>query len=362
MKSNQSDRRSNRPHRLLRCTLVSMMLGTALPAFAQPTRIAPPAAAAATNETPPATPDPPEPPDSREPGANSGPVGKLPPLEFYRGPVIAESIVGIVDLALGQAPKASLQVTLGNRSARGEQISLGFRGGPPVPVALPPGGRAMVTLTPPASHVGKGDAPQIVRLDLVLVANGAPLGTPPERVDVQVRLPPGVRSLLRASQPLKAGDPDPAGGGVYRLSASRTFMPELALVYTGGPVSLSIDKNIDPGAIRGAGPVTVMLTVQNRGPGDAKNIVVSDNFDPRDFDGAGEGFELVTGKENDSRLLFKRELPFLGAGQTQTIAVSLKAKGAVGAASLSAATAAIDGAVVGISNKIVLPEVQAGAK
>jgi hypothetical protein len=347
----------------LSCTIVSMvMLGTAVPALGQPTKVAAPAAATAATETPPATPDPPEPPDSREPGANSGPVGKLPPLEFYRGPIVAESIVGGIDLALGQAPKASLQVTLVNRGARPEQLALGFRGGPSAPVVVPPGGRAAVALTPPASHVGKGDAPQIVRLDLVLVGNGAPLGTAPERVDVQVRLPPGVRSLLRASLPLKAGEPDPAGGGVYRLSSSRTFMPELTLVYTGGPVSLTIDKNLDPGAIRGAGPVTVLLTVQNRGPGDAKNIIVSDNFDPRDFDGGGEGFEIVSGKENDSRLVFKRELPFLGAGQSQTIVVALKAKGAVGASSLSAATAAIDGAVVGISNKVVLPEVQTSAK
>jgi hypothetical protein len=214
-------------------------------------------------------------------------------------------------------------------------------------------------LTPPASHVGKGEGPQIARLDLVLVANGTLLGTPPERTDLQVRLPAGVRSLLRASQPLKGGDPDANGGVVYRLGASRAFVPELALVYTGGPVSLTIDKNIDPGSIRAAGPVTVLLTVQNRGRADAKNIVLSDDFDPRDFDGGGEGFEVVNGKENDSRLVWKRVLPFLGAGQSETFVVALKAKGAVGASSLSAATAAIDGAVVGISNKVVLPEVQA---
>jgi len=207
--------------------------------------------------------------------------------------------------------------------------------------------------------VGKAAGPQIARVDLVLIANGAPLGTPPEQVDVQVRLPVGVRNLLRANQPLKGGAVDPAGGGLYRLGTSRAFVPELALVYTGGPVSLTIDKNVDPGVIGAAGAVTVLLTVRNPGANDAKNIVVSDDFDPRDFDGAGDGFEVVTGKENDARLVFKRQIAFLGAGQSETIVLALKAKSAVGATSLSAATAAIDGAVVGISNKVVLPAVQA---
>jgi hypothetical protein len=304
----------------------------------------------ATAPEPEPEPEPAEPPDSREP---TGPHGKLAPLTFYQGPVMVEAVFGSVDLVRGEAPKASLQVALLNRSARPEVLALGFRGGQPTPVKLDPGGRATVPLTALASHVGKGDGAQLVRVDLVLEGNGVPMGTPPERADLQVRLPAGVRSLLRANQPMKPADQGP-NGGIYRLSTARSFLAELVLAYNGGPVTLDIDKSVDGGAIRAEGPVSVKLVVTNRSGEGAKGVRLTDNFDPRDFDGVGDGFKVVTGKDNDERLVWEGEVAPLAPGQSQTIVLQLKAKHPVGAASLSAAMAVMDGSLVGVSNKVVL--------
>jgi hypothetical protein len=102
--------------------------------------------------------------------------------------------------------------------------------------------------------------------------------------------------------------------------------------------------------------VTVTIVVRNRGPGDAQGIQLEDSFDPRDFAGVGDEFRTYRGQVNDQRLLWSRLIPSLSAGTSVTVEYTVNALLAVWSTSLPGTTASIGGKLVGVSNKISLPD------
>ncbi len=272
---------------------------------------------------------------------------------FYAGPARLGAVRGTVELANGANPTVRLAIVLRNSEAKPETLQIGFRGAPTTRVTL--GGREaaqVTTLTPLAQRSGSATGTQGVTIDLGLEINGLPIASSIDTVDVRIVLPSGVPALIRSSVPATR---DTSGGRVsYRLARQSAHLTTVNLVYAAGPVTLSIDKQIQPATIDRAGPVTVTLTILNLGRINARAIRLADSYDPRDFSGQGPDFQPYAGKENDRRLVWSRQLDSLAAGASTTVTYVLTALFPVANTSLNAATASISGELVGVSNKVWL--------
>ncbi|MFC1540204.1 hypothetical protein ACFL41_01790, partial [Gemmatimonadota bacterium] len=158
----------------------------------------------------------------------------------------------------------------------------------------------------------------------------------------------------RSSIPVEESVRD--GRVVCRLIRDRVHLTSLNLVYTLGPVMLKIEKAINPSEITQSGQVEVSYTIENIGREDAREVNLQDSFDPRDFSGSGEEFELYADEGVDRRLMWSRSIETIQAGESATVTLSLRALRAVHSVSLSAAIATIGDELVGISNKVRLPD------
>lgn len=273
---------------------------------------------------------------------------------FYDGPVRVSSVRGTIELANGANPVSRLEAVFRNSGSTSQTLAVGFRGASTDRLVLGPGqSTRLSTLTPVGRRSGPANGPQSVELDLALQINSLALADPLDTVDVQVVLPTGVPALIRASMPTTRESS--AGRVSYRLTRHDLHLTALTLVYAPGPVTLLIDKRLQPTSIDHAGPVIVTLTLRNVGTAEARQIAVQDNFDPRDFAGHGVGFQLVAGKENDRRLIWSGEIDRLQPGSATTVTYTVSALMPVTSTSLSAATAVMNGQLVGVSNKIWLP-------
>lgn len=277
---------------------------------------------------------------------------KLHPPAFYQGPVGIQRVAGTLELQQGDTPTAQLEVEVRNNSQSQKNVSIGFRGSELVNVSLEPRATHELTLSTKSLRSGNPEGGQNVRIDLVLLIDGMLTADPIEVTDIKILLPQSVPALIRSNMPLAK---DTEGDiTTYRLTRQNTYLTELNLVYTLGSVTVSIDKNIQPNVIDKAGPVNITLTIRNLGREDARNVLLEDNFDPRDFSGEGEGFELYTGEENDSRLLWSQTIDQIPVGGTVSLMYTVNALMPVHGSSLSAVTASIGSELVGVSNKIRL--------
>lgn len=271
---------------------------------------------------------------------------------FYSGPVVVQSVTGTIELRRDEAPTARLDVKLYQASESRHDISIRFRGSEPTKASLEPRTTHMLTLAPVIQRSGNPKGPQTVRADLTLEVDGLLMAEPMSAVDVTILLPQNVPALIRSNTPLKTetvGD-----RSAYRLTRQRVYLTELVLVYTVAPVTLIIEKAIEPTAIDKGKQVTLTLNIRNVGSADAVNVLLRDNFDPRDFSGEGEGFKLYAGKENDRRLLWSRTIDRIPKGDSASVKYSVNPLASVCGSSLNAVTGSIGGELVGISNKIML--------
>jgi uncharacterized protein DUF11 len=183
----------------------------------------------------------------------------------------------------------------------------------------------------------------------------------------------------------------------YRLVLQRSYLTELNLIYNAPPartppartppaptppaptppaptppaptpavvsVSLAIKKSISPTSITAGSVVKITLQICNRGPDAASQVVLSDNFDPRDFNqlfpapiGALGSFDNWVGSPNDRLLMWTytaASVPLCTSGQL-TVPYYLNANYKVSHCTLNAVTATIAGKLVGVSNKIRIP-------
>ncbi|WP_445665601.1 hypothetical protein [Fodinibius sp. AD559] len=274
---------------------------------------------------------------------------RMQPISFYEGAIAIEKISGFVELHDGENPETEFKVVLRNEGESNEQIEVGFRGAQAKKVSLDQGESQSVSVSPITSFSGEAGSAQKADIDMVLLFNGEPVQKPVGAVNVEVRLPQQASGLIRANKQLKRGD-----GNEYYLSGQRVYLTELSLVYTTGPVTLDIKKQIRPTRIDEEGPVKVTLRIKNRGPDAAQNVLIEEDYDPRDFSGEGENFEMYQGKVNDRRLLWSRTIDRIPAGETVEISYELIANMPVHDTKLSATTASIDGELVGVSNEIFL--------
>jgi len=280
------------------------------------------------------------------------PQDKPPAPRLYVGPARLTGIRGTIELVAGASPSVRLDIALRNADAKPETLQIGFRGGPATQVSLGARDTARIALAPVAQRSGSPTGTQSANLDLALEVNGLPVAGGIDTVDVRIVLPLGVPALIRSSLPVTR---ETSGERVsYRLVRSGAHLTMLNLVYTTGPVTLSIDKRVQPAVIDRPGPVTVTLTIRNLGNVVAHGIRLDDSYDPRDFSGQGADFQLVAGKENDRRLVWSRSLDALASGASTNVTYVLTALLPVESTSLSAVTASINGQLVGVSNKVWL--------
>lgn len=276
---------------------------------------------------------------------------ELPNPYFYNGPVTIQSASGTIELQRNEYPKANIELNILNNSQKQEEVSIGFRGSDPVKISLNPQSMQKLVLSPLIKHSGNPGSTQKASIDLVPEINGTPSGDPIDDVNIMILLPTDVPALIRSNTSLKK---DSAGGlATYRLNQQRVYLTELSLVYTLGPITLSIDKEIMPSVIDKKGPVNISLTIRNLGSEEAKNILLKDNFNPEDFSaGDSEGFEFYKGKDNDQRLLWFHTVNSIPAGGSIIVKYNVNALLPIHDCSLNAVTASINGQLVGVSNKI----------
>gem|GEM_PF-1825794 len=275
---------------------------------------------------------------------------RMQPISFYEGAVAVEKISGFVELHDGEDPETEFKVVLRNEGERSEQIEVGFRGAQARKVSLNQGESQSISISPTTSFSGEAGRAQKADIDMMLHFNGKLVQKPVETVNVEVRLPQQASGLIRANKQLKQGD-----GNAYYLTGQGVYLTELSVVYTTGPVALDIKKQIRPTRIDEKGPVKVTLQIKNKGSGTAQNVLIEEDYDPRDFSGEGENFEVYEGKVNDRRLLWSQTIDRIPAGETVEISYELIANMPVHDTKLSATTASIDGELVGVSNEIFLP-------
>jgi hypothetical protein len=276
----------------------------------------------------------------------------MPGVAFYNGPVRIERIAGRIELQQGAPPVTQLDVSLRNEALEDQDLTAGFRSAATQRVVFQGAGAQGLTAPVHAGWSGTATGSQAVRLDLVLELDGKPGNRPIDTVALTIVLPAGVPALIRANSALTKDHE--AGRTVYRLKRSQTYLTELQLVYTAGPVTMELEKSITPAQISAAGSVQVKLKVRNLGPGDAADVLLKEDFDPRDFAGEGAEFQNFSGPKTDRRLLWRRTIPSVPAGGSVDVEYTVMAKQPVQNTTLSAATASIAGQLVGVSNKIKL--------
>jgi len=274
-----------------------------------------------------------------------------PPFRIYRGPVGIERVAGRVELKIGQAPDARLDLAVRNFGIVRADATIGFRGASEqIRAEMGPGEPRSVNAAFSTRWWGNASGCQGVRLDLATQIDGGLTDQPIDDVALTIVLPSGVPALVRANAELTKGSE--AGRTVYYLNRSSAYLTELQLVYTAGPVTLDLEKSMSPTEIASSGPVQITLRVHNLGPADAANVLLSDEFNPRSFAGVGAEFHNYQGRVNDRRLLWRRTIAIIPAGHTITVQYSLTAKHAMADVALGAATASINGELVGVSNKL----------
>lgn len=274
---------------------------------------------------------------------------QMEPISFYEGAVAVEKVSGTVELHDGEKPETEFQVVLRNEGESIERLDVGFRGTQAKKVSLDQGERQSITLSPATSFSGSAGSAQKADLDMVLLFNGNPLQKPIATANMEVRLPNQASRLIRANKQLEQAE-----GNVYLLSREGVHLTEFSVVYTTGPVALDIKKHIRPTSIDERGPVKVTLQIKNTGSEPARDVLIEEDYDPRDFSGEGENFEMYQGEVNDRRLLWSRTIDRIPAGKTVEISYELMANMPVHDTKLTAATASMDGELVGVSNEIFL--------
>lgn len=278
-------------------------------------------------------------------------AGKIAPLNIYSGGVQINKVAGTIELQDGMAPKVNLSVGLKNDSTKGKNISVGFRSTDTAKVTLKKQAGSTLQLSPKVMHKGVAGKVQMATMDLTMLLDGLLPDKPVSEIDIKITLPANTKKIIRSNMELSLAKE--GGKNVYYLRQNGKYTGRLKLVYTTGPVLIDIRKAISPAKIT-KGNVDVTLIIKNEGSQVANNVLLEDNYDPRDFSAEGEGFSLYKGEVNDSRLIWRKLIPSLAVGETKTITYKLKANYDVTHTKLSAATASINKELVGVSNKVRL--------
>lgn len=269
---------------------------------------------------------------------------------FYTGPAQVQSIAGTIDLESAAIPKLSVKLS----GLKGGSVGVAIGAGDPVRLESVDLDKGTV-LPLVIRRKGGPSAVQDVQMDLRVFLDGRPAAAPIGKAEIALVLPKGVPALIRSNQPATRGTSED-GRVTYRLQDVR-YLTMWRVGFTTGPVTLQMEKRLEPsGGLKADQQVVVKLQIRNLGPGDARGVDLFDDLDPRDFAAVRDkGFSSYAGDANDRRLLWRGSVAQLAPGAETTVAYEVKALRPVHSVSLPAARAAIDGKLVGLSNKVVLP-------
>ena len=277
--------------------------------------------------------------------------GVLEPVEIYRGGLAIEEIHGTIELRDGSAPVINLEATVRNTSEKQERAPIELRSSKKTDLTFRGGSQQSVQLSTDGVLHGIPGGTQQAEIDLTTLIDGKLPDKGISNINIEILLPNNSPGLIRSSKELVRRMRD--GKPVYYLTENNRHLGRLNLVYSTGPVTLNMIKAITPVTIN-KGRVDVHLAIQNLGPEDARNVHLEDNYDPRDFEGEGADFYLYKDEPNDNRLLWRKDISLIRAGETLEVNYSLTAKNPVNNTDLSAAFATINNQLIGVSNKISL--------
>jgi hypothetical protein len=246
------------------------------------------------------------------------------PPEGYKGVLQPRSVLFEVDLGANSAA-ATMSFELANPTAQVVREAASFRpdkvgkGRPLEPLSVQP--KATARLVQRFEYAVTGATLKSVRIDPQFELGGQALRSRIPAIRVKVKLPAGVERTVYSSLPGAEFSADPADGRtVMTFERSDQYQTPIVLKWqTATNVQLSKKATVKDGA------VSVRIAVTNHGREPVSDIVVSDDFHPGFVSkGAPEKeFQLVRGKENDVRLIWKRHIATLGPGESANLSYVL---------------------------------------
>lgn len=268
---------------------------------------------------------------------------------FYSGNIYINKVSGKISLYENKEPEISMELQLLNKENKMEDFSIGFRQGIAVRDKIDKSGT--LNLKPAFTIDNKKGIVQKIEIDLTpLINNQIPAQTIGS-LEFQVNLPENYM-LIRANKPFKLSKSD--HGTTLLFNERNKYLTPLVLVYNTSGMGVSIEKTVTSGKIS-KGPVTFKLKIVNTGKKELYNILMEDNFDPRDFSASGTEFSDYKGDVNDSRIIWKKNIPFLKPGESTELSYTLNANFEVKDVSLNSTKATVDkNILIGVSNKISL--------
>jgi hypothetical protein len=244
----------------------------------------------------------------------------------YEGPLEAASLTVTVDIADSYA-LVSLDYQLVNPSETRVTATASFDSGKRV---LDSGYKAL-SLEPHSTEIlvhqvkypVLGDSLRAVRIEPRLVLDGKPMLARFRDVTVLVKLPPGVPRLM--ATPLPGGrrsmDTDDPRRVVLEYRSANQYLAPLLLRWRGDGRGVVVTKT----ARATEEKVEFVVHLSNPGAVALENLTVSDNFHPALVTSGtpAEEFAVESGMQNDERLVWRRQVPKLAAGESVDLAYAV---------------------------------------
>jgi len=275
---------------------------------------------------------------------------ELQKTDFYTGEIVIQNIQGVISLKKDQEPVFDFYADILNTGDKELDYSINFRGTEPVKAKTKANEKGRQVLKPMYQISGKQGAVRKIRIDLTPEINGKIPAKKTQSSNVKVEIPEDY-VVIRANKPFKTEEE--GWKQVIYFQQKDKYLTPLDFVYNINGMGVAITKSISPGEIR-KGTVTVSLQVTNIGKKQLNELWVEDNFDPRDFSARGPEFTSYTGEINDSRMIWRKSIKTLEPGKSVVLKYTVTANYDVKDVSLDAATATMNGMLMGVSNKIKL--------
>lgn len=278
--------------------------------------------------------------------------GKLKPVSIYTGNTTIEAVRGQIKIKNDGSVESSLILSAINKKENERSVAVGFRGTDARKRNFTEGKTETIVSNPVILQSGKGASAQSSSIDLTVLINGQIPDKPIQKANFSVVLPKGA-NVIRCNMPNETFI-NRAGERVLEINSRNKYLTNLVVVYSLKGRTVAINKSISPKRIKKGSNVSVVLRITNNGNRALDNIVIGDNYDSRDFSSEDPSFISYKGTENDRRLVFERLIQSLQPNESIEVKYNLKANFNVNKTSLSAATATINGQLIGVSNKIKL--------
>lgn len=264
--------------------------------------------------------------------------------QYYKGDITIERLNGKIVFQSDGKPNATFQMKTSGKYSERDFIS--FRGGEKSSL----NGNELA-FKPHFTSSGKLGKTQNFKFEITPTINDLIPVNPISETRIEIELPENF-VFIRSNQNLKMKKEGKIT--FLTLDLKEKYITPLVLVMNTNGKGLSIQKEIQEKLVKKGSPATFVLNVSNIGNKTLDNIVIEDNFDPRDFGAEGSEFEPYKGKDNDARVIWRSTIQSLKPGESLQLTYKTNALNTVKYVSLDSAKATVDGELVGVSNKIEL--------